>query len=42
VTSARLQAEMDRIASRWNPLARELNAPATRRLDAARELARRN
>ena len=41
VASERLQAETDRIASRWNALARELNAPATRRLEAARELAKR-
>ncbi|MBC5784091.1 tetratricopeptide repeat protein [Ramlibacter sp. USB13] len=39
-TSARLQAEADRIASRWNGLARELNAPAMRRLQAARAAAR--
>jgi len=41
VTSTRLQGETDRIAARWNALARELNAPATRRLNAARELAQR-
>ena len=39
-TSDRLQAETDRIAARWNALARELNAPAMRRLQAARDLAR--
>ena len=40
-TSARLQAELDRIASRWNGLTRELNEPVQRRLQAARELAAR-
>lgn len=40
VTSARLQAELDKIASRWNALARELNAPAMRRLQAARTASR--
>ena len=39
-TSARLHAEADRIAARWNALARELNAPAMRRLHAARAAAR--
>ena len=39
-TSARLQAEADRIAARWNGLARELNGPALRRLQAARAAAR--
>jgi hypothetical protein len=42
VTSARLQAETDRIASRWNAHARELNAQAMRRLRAAREVAQKN
>lgn len=41
VTAQRLDAELDRIAARWNPLARELNAPAQQRLQAARELAAR-
>lgn len=41
VTSTRLQGELDKIASRWNGLARELNDSATRRLAAARELARK-
>ena len=41
-TSARLQAEADRIAARWNALARELNAPALRRLQAARAAARQS
>ena len=41
VTSARLQAELDKIASRWNALTRELNESAQRRLLAARELAQR-
>lgn len=40
-TSERLQAELDRIAARWNPMARELNAPALRRLQAARDLAQK-
>lgn len=39
VTSARLQAELDKIAARWSPLTRELNEPSLRRLQAARELA---
>lgn len=38
-TSARLQEELDRIETRWNALARELNAPVQRRLRAARERA---
>lgn len=42
VTSARLQAELEKIASRWNPLARELNDPSVRRLQAARQIAQRN
>lgn len=42
VTSTRLQGETDRIASRWNGLARELNAPAMKRLRAARDLAHRS
>lgn len=41
VTSTRLQGETDRIASRWNGLARELNAPAMKRLRAARDVASR-
>lgn len=39
VTSHRLQAELDKISARWNPLTRELNEPSLRRLQAARELA---
>ncbi len=39
VTAQRLHAELEKIATRWNPLARELNGPAQRRLQAARELA---
>ena len=39
VTAARLQAELDKIASRWSPLTRELNEPSLRRLQAARQLA---
>jgi hypothetical protein len=42
VTSARLQAETDRISGRWNALARDLNAPAMRRLRAAREVAHKS
>lgn len=40
-TSERLQAELDKIAGRWNALTRELNEPSLRRLRAARELATR-
>lgn len=40
-TGARLQAETDRIASRWNGLAKDLNAPVMRRLRAARDVAGR-
>ncbi|HEY0822145.1 MAG TPA: tetratricopeptide repeat protein [Ramlibacter sp.] len=39
LTSQRLQAELEKIAARWSPLTRELNEPALRRLQAARELA---
>ena len=39
LTSARLQADLDKIAARWNGLARELNASAQRRVLMARELA---
>jgi hypothetical protein len=39
LTSARLQADLDKIAARWTGHARELNAPAQRRLLLARELA---
>lgn len=39
VTSARLQAELDKVAARWSPLTRELNEPSLRRLQAARQLA---
>ena len=38
-TAARLQPELDKIASRWTTLTRELNEPAMRRLKAARDLA---
>jgi hypothetical protein len=41
VTSNRLQAELDKIATRWNALARELNEDSLRRVQAARELATR-
>jgi hypothetical protein len=40
-TSTRLIDELDKIASRWDPLTRELNQPAQRRLSAARTLAAR-
>lgn len=39
LTSERLQAELDRISARWNTMARDLNASAVRRLEAARTLA---
>ena len=42
VTSTRLQTETDRIASRWNSLARDLNAPSMRRLRAARDVAHKS
>jgi len=35
----RLQEELDKIASRWNAMARELNAGSLRRLKSARDLA---
>lgn len=38
-TAQRLDAELERIAARWNPLARELNEPVRRRLLAARSAA---
>lgn len=38
-TAQRLQEELDRIAKRWNPMARDLNAASLRRLQAARDLA---
>lgn len=38
-TSARLSEELEKIASRWSPLTRELNEPVARRLAAARTLA---
>jgi len=41
VTTQRLQPELDKISGRWNGLARELNEPVQRRLQAARELAAR-
>ena len=40
-TASRLQAEIDKITQRWNAMTRELNDPVMRRLNAARELARR-
>lgn len=40
-TAARLDEELDRISTRWNPLTRELNAGSERRVRAARELARK-
>jgi hypothetical protein len=40
-TADRLLPEIDKIASRWNTLARDLNAPVMRKLKAARELARK-
>jgi hypothetical protein len=40
-TADRLVAELDKIASRWNSLTRELNAPTQRRLAAAKALAAR-
>ena len=41
VTSQRLQAELEKISARWNPLTRELNEPSLRRLQAARDLSAR-
>lgn len=38
-TAESLSAELDKIASRWNALTRELNEPVVRRLSAARALA---
>lgn len=38
-TAERLDAELVKTQAKWNPLTRELNAPVTRRLKAARELA---
>jgi hypothetical protein len=40
-TAGRLQAELDKIAARWNSLTRELNEPVERRLRAAQQLATR-
>ena len=40
-TAARLQSEIDKITSRWNPMNRDLNDPVMRRLKAAQELTRR-
>lgn len=37
--SERLSAELEKIASRWSPLTRELNEPVARRLAAAQALA---
>jgi hypothetical protein len=39
-TAERLDAELEQRAKRWSSLTRELNAPVTRRLQAARKLAR--
>lgn len=39
-TAARLQAEIDRITSRWNAMNRQLNEPVLLRLKAAQSLAR--
>ncbi len=38
-TAARLGTELEKIASRWNPLTRDLNAPVYRRYQAAKRLA---
>jgi hypothetical protein len=38
LTSQRLEAELAKIASRWSPITRELNAYPVRRLQAARDL----
>jgi len=38
-TANALHTELDKIASRWNPITRELNEPVARRLAAARALA---
>ena len=38
---AQLDAELEKMASRWNSLTRELNGEATRRYQAAKELAKR-
>ncbi|TWO69821.1 hypothetical protein FN976_18570 [Caenimonas sedimenti] len=38
-TASRLQAELDKIAARWNPLTRELNEVSQSRLQTARDLA---
>jgi hypothetical protein len=40
-TAERLHAELEKIASRWNSLARSLNEPVLRRLNAARALTAR-
>ncbi len=40
-TAQRLDAELEKIASRWNSLTRELNGEAYRRHQAAKELVRR-
>lgn len=40
-TAQRLDAELEKMASRWNSLTRELNGEATRRYQAAKELAKR-
>jgi hypothetical protein len=41
-TAERLGTELDKLAARWNPHTRELNAPVARRLAAARTLAVRS
>jgi hypothetical protein len=40
-TAARLQTQIDKITSRWNPLNRELNDAVWRKLQAAQELTRK-
>lgn len=40
VTAQRLDAELEKIARRWNPMSRELNDAVARRYRAAKELAR--
>lgn len=40
-TADRLDAELEKISSRWNPLTRDLNEPVLRRYQAAKTLAQR-
>lgn len=40
-TAERLRPELEKIAARWSPLTRELNAPEARRLEAAQAAAAR-